>query len=185
MLVVAIALFLFLERLVRTPLGRMLRAIRDNEEVAEALGKDVARIRMKTIMLSSTIAAVGGALYAFHSSNVHALTYHRVAWTFWPWVMVILGGAANNVGVAIGTFVFVAIRKFIYYYKEALAPFIPFQVVWLDPLLLGLALILVQMFRPEGILPEKPTTTISLERLRKILGSTGLARLSGRIKPRR
>ncbi|HDN63051.1 branched-chain amino acid ABC transporter permease [Candidatus Bathyarchaeota archaeon] len=165
---IALIVFLYLERLVRTPLGRTLKAIRENEDVARSLGKDVTRIRTKTIMVSSVIAAVGGALYAFHSGNVHSLTYHRASWTFWPWVMVILGGAGNNVGVILGTFIFVSVRKFIIFYKGYLSPFLPFDVVWLDLLLLGLALIIIQMYRPQGLLPEKPTPTISFDKIREL-----------------
>jgi len=168
---VSLLVLFYLERLVRTPLGRMLRAIRDNEDVAESLGKDVTRVRTRTIMISSIFAAVGGALYAFNTSNVIAPTYHRVSWTFWPWVMVVLGGAANNIGVILGTFTFVALRKFIIFYKEQLAPFIPFEVLWLDFLLLGITLTLVLMYRPEGIIREKPTYTLSYKKLEKIVGS--------------
>jgi len=162
-----VALF-YLERLVRTPLGRMLRAIRDNEDVAESLGKDVTRIRMKTIMISSIIGSMAGALDAFKALGVISTMYHRVSWTFWPWVIVILGGAANNMGVVAGTFVFVTLRRLIDYFKEYLAPFVPFSVVWLDYLLLGIMLILVQMYRPEGIIREKPTPTLSHKKLEKI-----------------
>jgi len=167
---ISLLVLFYLERLVRTPLGRMLRAIRDNEDVAESLGKDVTRVRTRTIMISSIFAAVGGALYAFNTSNVIAPTYHRVSWTFWPWVMVVLGGAANNMGVILGTFSFVALRKFIIFYKEQLAPFIPFEVLWLDFLLLGITLTLVLMYRPEGIIREKPTSTLSYKKLEKIVG---------------
>jgi len=168
---ICLLVLFYVERLVRTPLGRMLRAIRDNEEVAESLGKDVTRIRTRTITVSSIIASIGGALYAFNTANVIAPTYHRVSWTFWPWVMVILGGAANNMGVVLGTFAFVAVRKLILFYKERLAPFIPFQVIWLDFLLLGITLILMLMYRPEGLIREKATTTLSYRKLEKMAGS--------------
>jgi branched-chain amino acid transport system permease protein len=145
----------------------MLRAIRDNEDVAESLGKDVVRIRMKTIIIASLFGAIGGALDAFKAGGIISTSYHRVSWTFWPWVIVVLGGAANNTGVVIGAFSFVALRRFIDYFKYRLAPFVPFNVVWLDYLLLGLMLILIQMYRPEGIIREKPTPTLSSNRLKK------------------
>ena len=179
---IAVALFiigiclvtlLYVERLVRSPLGRMLRAIRDNEDVAKSLGKDVTRIRMKTIIIASMLGSIAGALDAFKSMGVISTSYHRVSWTFWPWVMVVLGGAANNMGVIVGTFVFVALRRFINYYKELLAPFLPFSVVWLDYLLLGIMLILIQMYRPEGIIREKPTPTLSYKKLEKLASLKG------------
>jgi len=166
---ISLAAFLYLERLVRSPLGRMLRAIRDNEEVAKSLGKDVTRIRMKTIIIASMIGAIAGALDAFKAGGVISTSYHRVSWTFWPWVIVVLGGAGNNIGVVAGTFIFAALRRFIDYYKGYLGPFIPFNVVWLDSLLLGITLIIIQMYRPEGIIKEKPTPTLGYKRLRSII----------------
>jgi len=162
---VCLSVFLYVERLVRSPLGRMLRAIRDNEAVAESLGKDVTRIRTKTIVVASVIAAVAGGLDAFKAGGVISTSYHRSSWTFWPWVIVVLGGAGNNLGVLIGTLTFSALRRFIDYYKGYLAPFVPFNVVWLDSLLLGIMLVLIQLFRPEGILREKPTPTLGSKRL--------------------
>lgn len=167
---IALLVLLYLEFSVRTPLGRMLRGIRDNEDVAESLGKDVTRIRMKTLMIASAIAAIGGALYAFNTGNVVASGYTRAAWTFWPWLIVIIGGAANNMGVMLGTFTYVAFKRFISFYKEQLA-FVPFEVIWLDYLLLGVVLILIQMYRPGGIIPEKPTSTLSSKKLEEIIGS--------------
>jgi branched-chain amino acid transport system permease protein len=166
MLLIAILTFIYIEILTKSPLGRMLRAIRDDEYAAMALGKNVARVRVKTVMLSSSIAAVGGALYAFYSGGVIATAYNRVSWTFWPWVMVILGGAANNRGAVLGTFIFVTVRKIIEFNKDKLAPYIPFDVVWLDMLLLGVALIIILIFRPEGVIPEKPIRTVKLRELK-------------------
>ncbi len=167
---IALLVLLYLEFSVRTPLGRMLRATRDNEDVAESLGKDVTRIRMKTLIIASAIAAIGGALYAFNTGNVVASGYTRASWTFWPWLIVIIGGVANNVGVMLGTFTYVAIKRFISFYKEQLA-FVPFEVIWLDYLLLGVVLILIQIYRPGGIIPEKPTSTLSSKKLKEMVGS--------------
>lgn len=170
-LLICALVFLFFERLIRTPLGRMLKAIRDNEDAAESLGKDVARIRMKTIVLASMFGALGGALDAFKAMGVISTMYHRVSWTFWIWVMVILGGAGNNKGVLVGTLAVVALRRLIDYFKGYLAPFIPFSVVWLDYLLLGIMLILIQMYRPEGVIKEKPTPTLSYDKIEEFLSS--------------
>ena len=163
---VSLIVFYYVERLVRSPLGRMLRAIRDNENVAESLGKDVTHVRMKAIIVASIIGSVAGALDAFKAGGVISTSYHRVSWTFWPWVIAVLGGAGNNVGIVVGTFAFTALRRFIDYYKGYLAPFLPFNIVWLEYLLLGTMLILIQMYRPEGVIREKPTPTLKREKLR-------------------
>lgn len=172
---VCLVVLFYLERLVRTPLGRMLRATRDNEDVAESLGKDATRIRMKVIVIASMIGAIAGALDAFKAGGIIATMYHRETWTFWPWVMVILGGAANNMGIVVGAFAFTSLRRFINYFKGYLDPFVPFSVVWLEPLLLGVMLILIQMYRPQGVVPEKPTPTLSRKKLEKIVGSRAVS----------
>ena len=169
-LAVAALVFTYVQLLTRSPLGRLLRAIRDDEGAALAYGKDVAGVRVKTFMASCSIAAIAGAIYAFYTASVNSLAYNRVTWTFWPWVMVILGGAANNLGVVVGTFIFVAVRKLIIYYKYELAPILPFDVVWLDMLLLGVALAVILLYRPEGIIPERPIRTLPISRLSRAAG---------------
>lgn len=164
-LLFALAVFLYINRLVNSPLGRVLRAVRDSEAAAETLGKDIVRIRIKILVLSSAIGATAGSLHALYTGGVIALTYDRVVWTFWPWVMVLMGGMANNVGVLLGTLVFVTARQLITFYKGALAPYIPFDVVWLDYILLGVTLLLILMYRPDGIIPEKTSKTISFEKI--------------------
>jgi len=162
MLIVVIAVYVYVHFLTNSPLGRLLKAVRDNEDAALALGKDVEMIRLKIMTVSSGIAALAGALYSFYTVSVIATAYHRISWTFWPLLMVILGGAANNFGVLLGTFVFLTVRKLIIFYKEMLAQIVPFDVVWLDMLLLGLALIVILLYRPHGLIPEKPVKTISV-----------------------
>lgn len=166
----AIMVYLLVYSLTSSPLGRLLRAVRDDENAAMAFGKDVTKVRITSFVLSSAIAALAGAVYAFYTAGVNTLAYSRVTWTFWPWVMVILGGAANNLGVVLGTFTFVAVRKLIVRFKYQLGPIIPFDVVWLDMLLLGTALSLILLYRPEGILPERPIKTIGIDQAMKRLG---------------
>ncbi len=158
--VIALLVYIYYNKLLNTPLGRTLRAIRDNEDAAKALGKDIVSFRKKVIIIGTATAALAGALYAYYSTSVIATAYHRVAWTFWPWVMLILGGMANNKGVITGTFFFVLLRTLIIRYKGLLAGYLPFNVVWLDYLLLSIALAVILMIRPQGIIPEKPIKTI-------------------------
>lgn len=161
-------IYLYAERIARSPLGRLLRSIRDNERAAEALGKDATKVRIKILIVGSAIACVAGALYSFYAGGVVATAYNRVDWTFWPWLILIIGGAANNVGVVVGSFMFIVARRVIEFYKDAFT-FLPFDAVWLEYLLLGSLLIIVLIYRPEGLIPEKPTPTISNKRLRAII----------------
>ncbi|HUT06428.1 MAG TPA: branched-chain amino acid ABC transporter permease [Nitrosopumilaceae archaeon] len=162
LILIAIVVFVYSEKMIRSPLGRMLRAVRDNEVAAESLGKDATQIRVKIIMVSAGIAAIGGALYAFYVGGTIAFAYDRASWTFWPFLMILIGGLANNKGVLIGTLLFVTLRKFIIFFKDSFQGYVPFDVVWLDFLLLGIILLVVLLYRPQGIFVEKPTPTISV-----------------------
>ena len=158
----AAVFMIFSDRLVRSPLGRLLRAVRDNELAAESAGKDVMRARVKTIMVAAALAGVAGAMYAFYVGGTVAFAYDRINWTFWPFVMIFIGGLANNRGVLLGTLIFVLIRKLITFYKDSLQGFVPFDVVWLDYLLLGIVLLAILLYRPQGLLPERPTPTVRI-----------------------
>jgi len=172
---IAVVVYVYSEKMIRSPLGRMLRAVRDNEMAAEALGKNSSHVRIKIIMVSAALAAIGGALYAFYVGGTIAFAYDRASWTFWPFLMILIGGLANNKGVLIGTLIFVTLRKFIIFFKDSFEGFVPFDVIWLDFLLLGVILLAILLYRPQGIFVEKPTPTIQYKRnsnqtgIRKIL----------------
>ncbi|MBI1662871.1 MAG: branched-chain amino acid ABC transporter permease [Nitrosopumilus sp.] len=173
LVLIAAAVYMYSEKMLRSPLGRLLRAVRDNEIAAEALGKDVTRVRIKVIMVSAALAAIGGALYAFYVGGTIAFAYDRASWTFWPFLMILIGGLANNKGVLVGTLIFVVLRKVIIFFKDYFEGFVPFDVVWLDFLLLGVILLVVLLYRPQGIFVEKPTPTISFgtrSGLKKVFG---------------
>ena len=106
MVVFAVAVFAYSERVSRSPLGRMLKSVRDNEDAARALGKDDVSVRRNVLIVASAFAGIAGAMVTFYSGAVGVDTWTRFAWTFWPWLIVIIGGASNNVGVALGALFF-------------------------------------------------------------------------------
>lgn len=150
LLLIAITIFAYAGYLIKTPLGRTLRAIRDNELVARSLGKDITRYRTVSILIGSTLCGIAGSLWVMYSGAVTP-TYARFDWTFLPWLMILLGGMGSNRGALVGTFIFVALDKLIIYYKYAFVGILPFDIIWLNYLLLGLITILILIYRPEGI----------------------------------
>jgi branched-chain amino acid transport system permease protein len=142
------------------------------------MGKDVTKVRMEVLVIGSMICGLAGALYAFYACYVGPAAYGRLEWTFLPWLMVIFGGVGNNFGVALGTFIFVALRKLIVFYKYSFA-FLPFDVVWLEYLLLGSIILIILIFRPSGLIKEKPSQTIPKTRLEEIVAKV-LGRGSGK-----
>mgnify|MGYP000353680892 CR=1 FL=1 len=167
--VIAFMMLLIVERLTKSPFGRTLKMLRDNELAATVFGKDIVKIRTRSLVIGSSIAAVAGALYVIYSGTCNAAAFTRLTWTFWPWAYMMLGGVGSNIGVVIGVLIFIIIRKLIVLYRFELAPYLPFDPIWLEYTLAGLAIILIVLFRPYGLLPEKPEPTIPPERIRELL----------------
>lgn len=183
-LVVAGGVYLYAERVARSPLGRTLRAIRDNETAAAAVGKDITAMRQKVLVIASAISGIAGALWVLWWQGITPDEWTRGAWTFIPWVMLILGGAGNNVGVLAGVLAIASISTAI----DLLPAFtgglsIPIgfltggtQSLTLDPNYLrliayGVALVAILYLRPGGIIKEKATFTMPRKKLLGVWGS--------------
>jgi len=173
MVVFAVAVYLYVERTVRSPLGRTLRAVRDNDKAAQALGKDPAKLRRNVLIVSSALAAMAGAMYTFSVASAEYDTWTRFAWTFWPFLIVIIGGVANNAGVAVGTFFFTLIFRGLQTEQQYLQPYVFFNVNYLQDFLLAGLLLAILYIRPDGILREKPTRTLSKGTVLKLIGKGG------------
>ena len=155
--IVVVVLFFLLERLVRSPWGRVLQAVREDEDAAQALGKDTFSLKLQSFVLGAGIMGVSGALYAFWirgaSPPPNSFT---AADTFAVWVIVIIGGSGNNRGVLAGSFVVPFLEYFSVRAKgwfnltEPLAS----QIFYLRLIAIGLVLIILVMWRPQGIFPE-------------------------------
>src|SRR5438477_10283365 len=163
--------YFYAERIARSPLGRTLRAVRDNEVAARALGKDDVAIRRNVIIVASAISAMAGALLTFYVGAVNAEAWTRITWTCWIWVMVIIGGAANNAGVALGAFSFTFLFKVVDQVKFYFQGSIPFDVNWLEYLMFAALLILILAYRPGGVLPEKSSATLPWRTIAQIVQS--------------
>jgi len=158
---IAVVVFVYVELLTRSPFGRLVKSIRDDELLAQSLGRDVVSVKRKVIILAGALAGLAGAMLALTSGAVNARNYSRANHTFIPWVMVLVGGAANNWGVALGVILFMASARLIDVFKRELEMYLPFDVVWLTPLLLSATLLLVMFFRPGGIIRERHFQTLS------------------------
>jgi branched-chain amino acid transport system permease protein len=169
-LLVAFTCYFLVTKLLNSPYGRTLRVMRENESVAKAYGKDVMRLRIKTVALGSSIAALAGALYSLYSVNVIATSFSRVEWTFYPILMVLLGGAGNNVGVMLGVFTFVVARILLITYKFEITSGLrlPFEAAWLEYIMFGVVMLLILIYRPEGLLKEKPILTGPIRQVAKM-----------------
>jgi len=99
--------------MLNSPYGRLMRAIRENEVTVSSVGKNLVGIRRNILMFASGVTALSGCLLAFYFSYVNEANYQRALWTYWPWLMLILGGPGNNAGTFLGTALITAVRRII------------------------------------------------------------------------
>jgi branched-chain amino acid transport system permease protein len=148
--------------LIRSPWGRVIKAIREDEDAARALGKNAYWYKMQSLVLGGVIGAFGGMFWALAQGNVSANNFNPEP-TFFAYVALILGGTARIWGPVIGSMIFWAIITFT---NEALrsgirADYVPdwmmdrTQVGTVRLMLVGVALILLMVFRPQGIFGDK------------------------------
>ncbi len=161
----AVAMYFYAQRIANSPAGRMMRAVRDDELAAASLGKDVTKVRRDVIIISSAMAALAGALIAVYTGSVVSTHYQRFPWTFIPWAMMIVGGVASNSGVVVGVSIIMILQKLVDIFKPLLVGKIPFDPVWLYQIGLGLIIIIMLYVRPQGIIPEKPSKTVDFDKL--------------------
>ena len=168
-LFVVLTILYFSEKALNSPWGRMMRAIRDNEEAAKAMGKNVVKQHLFIFMLGSAIIGFAGAMLVTYDGLFTPSSYQPLRYTFLIWVMVLLGGTGNNYGAILGGFVvwfiwiqsapfaLFVINSFTFHLEETNSFKIHLQnsVPYFRYLMMGLGLLFVMRYRPEGLLPEK------------------------------
>ncbi len=160
LVVVALALTYWqLERLARSPWGRVLKAIREDEEIARALGKNVFWYKLQSLMLGGAIAGIAGAFYAWNLTFVNPDGFIPLM-TFQAWTIVVLGGAGSNAGTLLGSVIFWFYTSSSRFVLPALFPLDDARLSALRLALIGLLLMVIMMWRPQGILGKKAELTL-------------------------
>ena len=168
-LTVVIILLILTQKALYSPWGRMMRAIRDNEEAANAMGKNVVKQHLLIFILGSAIVGIAGAMLVTQDGLFTPGSYRPMRYTFLIWVMVIVGGSGNNFGAILGGFVVwflwieaAPIALFLINFftagiseSNALKAHLIESVPYFRFLMMGLGLLLIMRYRPKGILPEK------------------------------
>ena len=148
---VALALIVVLHALVRSPWGRVLRAVRDDEDAAAALGKNVFWYKLQALVIGAVLGALAGLFYAFQFSFFSPGDFEPLV-TFFAWTIVILGGTARVWAVPVGALVFGVIFAGTRFFD--FAPFSYFEGAeraYLRLIVIGLILIALVAFRPQGL----------------------------------
>ncbi|MCY4066272.1 MAG: branched-chain amino acid ABC transporter permease, partial [Rhodospirillaceae bacterium] len=155
--IVGVILFL-VQRAWAAPWGRVLRAIRENEDAAEAAGKDVEKFRLQAFILGSALMGLFGALMAHYVKIISPEGTEPLLVTFLPWVMLIVGGAGNNKGAVLGAILVWGLWTMTELLTGRLPDEWALRVGYLRIFLIGLLLQVVLQKFPGGLLPERPPT---------------------------
>ena len=167
--IVVVILLIITQKALYSPWGRMMRAIRDNEEAANAMGKNVVKQHLLIFVLGSAIVGIAGAMLVTHDGLFTPGSYRPMRYTFLIWVMVIVGGSGNNFGAVLGGFAvwFLWIEAapmalfLINFFTSGLAENNAFKLHLIESvpyfrfLMMGVGLLLIMRYKPKGILPEK------------------------------
>ncbi|MBW4418292.1 MAG: branched-chain amino acid ABC transporter permease [Myxacorys californica WJT36-NPBG1] len=156
-LITVAIVFWALERLVKSPWGRVLKAIREDEEVAKALGKNVFAYKLQSLMLGGFIAGIAGAFFAWQLSTVYPTNFEPLV-TFQAWIIMILGGAGNNAGTLLGAGIYWAYTALTRDLERL--PIAADQVGALRIMVIGLILMVLMIWRPQGVLGNKDELTL-------------------------
>jgi branched-chain amino acid transport system permease protein len=168
-LVVLLALIWASERALNSPWGRMMRAIRDNETAARAMGKDVTRRHLQIFILGSAACGLAGAMMVTLDGQLTPGTYNPLRFTFLVWLMVIVGGSGNNWGSVLGAFLIWFLWIKVEPWGNALMGYVTQgmtdgsvlkthlqdSAAHMRLLTMGAALLLVLRFSPRGLIPER------------------------------
>lgn len=150
-----VVVYLMMERLVRSPFGRLLRAIREDEVAAQSLGKSPSKVRLQSFVLGAMVMGLAGGLYATYYAYISPQDIATIL-TFQIWAMLIVGGSGNNKGAILGTFIvwgtWVGSGWFLSKYAPEGMQLYAGSVQYI---LIGLIIVAALLARPKGILPEE------------------------------
>ena len=144
----------------RSPWGRVLKGIREDEEAVRSLGKNVFAYKIQALIFGGLIGTLGGFVFALSNQSVQPDNYATTL-TFFAWAVLILGGAARVFGPVLGSLIFWFLLIFtnLALSEAVRAGYITFisstQVGQIRFILLGLSLMLLMIYRPQGILGDK------------------------------
>lgn len=152
---ILLVLLLVLQFIGESPWGRVLRATREDEEATMALGKNTFLFKLQAFALGGAVMGLAGALFAVTLGYVEPAISFAPAVTFSVWVMVIVGGAGNHRGAIFGAFLIYGMEWGSVQLKDLAPDALKEDIFYIRLIVVGLLLILLVLFRPEGVIGEK------------------------------
>jgi branched-chain amino acid transport system permease protein len=151
--VLVAAVYATLELLVRSPFGRVLRAVRDDATAAAAVAKPVLALRVKAFACGAAVMGVGGALHAFYITYIDPGQFTPIV-TAYAFLAVIAGGRGSNTGLLFGASVIIILLEATRFLKDLIPAIDGAQIAALRLGSVGLGIILLLILRPQGLLAE-------------------------------
>src|SRR5262249_26705251 len=147
--------YVALERVRRSPFGRVLRAIREDETVAAVAGKPVFCFKVQAFALGAGVAGLAGVLFAHYLAYVEPNMFLPQE-SLYIWLALILGGSGNNRGALLGSGGALRLLEGRRFSKDVIPFLTGVRLAAAQQILVGLVLVAMMIRRPEGLLPEKP-----------------------------
>jgi len=158
--------FIFVQLLTNSPYGRIMRAIREDEVAADTLGKNKFKYKAQVFVMGSAIAGLSGALFAQYIGYIEPQMFLPIL-TFTIWIMVILGGPANNWGVVLGAALVQLFERGTMIIKDYIT--LPIDPNNLQYILFGTLILIILLYRPSGLFKESKVKTLGTRRAWKWL----------------
>jgi len=154
-LLILVIVYLAIERGIRSPWGRVLRAIREDEVSAAMSGKDIFYFKTQSLIWGSMVMGIGGALYAHYTKAISPDVFTPLYGTFIIWVMLMVGGSGNNKGAILGAFVVWGIWTGTKFVIDLLPTTLKARAFYIRFFLIGILLEFILIHRPQGLLGEE------------------------------
>lgn len=152
---IMVLIYLAIERGIRSPWGRVLRAIREDEISAAMSGKDIFNFKMQSLVFGSMIMGIGGALYAHYTKAISPDVFTPLYGTFIIWVMLMAGGSGNNKGAILGAYAIWGMWIGTKFLTDLLPVTLKARAPYVRFLLIGILLEIILIYRPQGFLGEE------------------------------
>lgn len=154
-IIIMVVIYLAIERGIRSPWGRVLRAIREDEISAAMSGKDIFNFKMQSLVFGSMIMGIGGALYAHYTKAISPDVFTPLYGTFIIWVMLMAGGSGNNKGAILGAYAIWGMWIGTKFLTDLLPVTLKARAPYFRFLLIGILLEIILIYRPQGFLGEE------------------------------
>ncbi len=166
------AIYLLLETATRSPWGRVLRAVRDEEASAAMNGKNITALRIQSFVVGAIVMGLGGGLYAHYAVTIDYSHFNPLFATFIVWVMLMLGGSGNNRGAILGAFIIWGVWSGTAFLTGLIEPTLaqisealPGRSAYLRWMLVAILLAVIVLYRPQGLIKEDKVVSRTLARI--------------------